>query len=83
MYLLLAVALIGGLLWVAYPTGARGRRVRRGDLRARYLRLLNMPPRLGEETLRRTLADLQARLPGHSTAWYLRKMIADLERDRR
>ncbi len=82
MYLIIAVALIAGLFWVTYPKGRVRRRSGR-SLRERYLRLLNMRPPHGEEALNRTLQNLQERLPNHSTDWYLRKMIADLERDRR
>jgi hypothetical protein len=78
--LTVAAVVVGLALW---PASRARPGARLASLEARYLRLLQMPKPVARETLRRTLLDMEQRFPGRSTTWHLRKMIADLERDRR
>ncbi|HEX8433501.1 hypothetical protein [Archangium sp.] len=52
-------------------------------LRNQYLRNVRQPRPEAEQSLARHLARLQERYPGKSEVWYLRRVLADLERDRR
>jgi uncharacterized iron-regulated membrane protein len=52
-------------------------------LRNQYLRGVRQPRPEAEQSLARHLARLQERYPGKSEVWYLRRVLADLERDRR
>ncbi len=80
MFAFVVVLVVCFVLWVLWPA-ARGHR--REDLRERYLRLLQMPRSVAFETYSRTMNDMKQRNPGRSEAWLLRKMLSDLERDRR
>jgi hypothetical protein len=71
-----AVALLGLIIWVV-----GGNEVSR--LRNQYLRSVQLPRAQAEQSLARHLARLQERHPGKTEAWYLRRVLADLERDRR
>ncbi len=71
-----AVVLLGLILWVV-----GGNEVSR--LRNRYLRSVQLPRAQAEQSLARHLARLQERYPGKTEVWYLRRVLADLERDRR
>jgi hypothetical protein len=52
-------------------------------LRNQYFRSVRQSPTEAEQSLARHLARLQERYPGKSEAWYLRRVLADLRRDRR
>jgi hypothetical protein len=71
-----AVVLLGLIIWVV-----GGNEVSR--LRNQYLRSVQLPRAQAEQSLARHLARLQERYPGKTEAWYLRRVLADLERDRR
>ncbi len=71
-----ALVLLGLILWVV-----GGNEVSR--LRNQYLRSVQLPRAQAEQSLARHLARLQERHPGKTEAWYLRRVLADLERDRR
>ncbi|WP_257458361.1 hypothetical protein [Archangium lipolyticum] len=71
-----AVVLLGLIIWVV-----GGNEVSR--LRNQYFRSVQLPRAQAEQSLARHLARLQERHPGKTEAWYLRRVLADLERDRR
>ncbi|QRN98895.1 hypothetical protein JRI60_07645 [Archangium violaceum] len=71
-----AVVLLGLIIWVV-----GGNEVSR--LRNQYFRSVPLPRAQAEQSLARHLARLQERYPGKTEAWYLRRVLADLERDRR
>jgi hypothetical protein len=71
-----ALVLLGLIVWVV-----GGNEVSR--LRNQYLRSVQLPRAQAEQSLARHLARLQERHPGKTEAWYLRRVLADLERDRR
>ncbi len=78
-----ALGLVGVVCFVVWALWPHGRIRRPEDLRERYLRLLHMPRPAAVETYSRTLNDMRQRNPGRSEVWLLRKMLNDLERDRR
>ncbi|QRK09560.1 hypothetical protein JQX13_05330 [Archangium violaceum] len=70
------VVLLGLIFWVV-----GGNEVSR--LREQYFRSVPPPRAQAEESLARHLARLQERYPGKTEVWYLRRVLADLQRDRR
>jgi hypothetical protein len=77
LLIILAVAACAGLLlW-----SLRGDEPSR--LRQEYFHSVPLPRAQAEEALARHLAGLQQRYPGRSEIWYLRRILSDLERDRR
>ncbi|PTL75613.1 hypothetical protein DAT35_54235 [Vitiosangium sp. GDMCC 1.1324] len=52
-------------------------------LRDQYFRSIHLPRSEAEKSLARHLARLQENHPGKSEVWYLRRVVADLHRDRR
>lgn len=52
-------------------------------LRDQYFRSVQLPRAQAEESLARHVARLQEKHPGKSEVWYLRRVLADLQRDRR
>jgi hypothetical protein len=62
---------------------ARRRKVRMDQLRRQYLRLLQMPPAVAQATLDRVLGEMKRQYPQRTPQWHLKRMISDLERDRR
>jgi len=71
-----AVLALGVLYWLL--AGSEPSR-----LREQYFRSVHLPRAQAEESLARHLARLQEKHPGKSEAWYLRRILADLYRDRR
>jgi hypothetical protein len=74
---LVGVGLVGLIVWALRLLNPVNR------LRNQYLRRVRQTPAEAEQSLARHLARLQERYPGRSEAWYLRRILADLERDRR
>ncbi|WNG40205.1 hypothetical protein F0U61_45870 [Archangium violaceum] len=70
------VVLLGLIFWVV-----GGNKVSR--LREQYFRSVPPPRAQAEASLARHLARLQERYPGKTEVWYLRRVLADLQRDRR
>jgi hypothetical protein len=52
-------------------------------LKDHYLRSVHLPRAEAEQSLARHLARIQERHPGKSQSWYLRQVLAELQRDRR
>jgi predicted LPLAT superfamily acyltransferase len=52
-------------------------------LRKAWFRRNHLPRPYAEESLARHLTSLKERFPGHTEVWYLRRILTDLERDRR
>jgi len=52
-------------------------------LRRAWFRNTPLPRPQAEESLARHLMALKERFPGRSEAWYLKKILSDLKRDRR
>ena len=71
-----ALLALGVLYWLL--TGNEASR-----LKDQYFRSIHLPRAQAEESLARHLARLQEQHPGKSEAWYLRRVLADLHRDRR
>ncbi|HZI05531.1 MAG TPA: hypothetical protein VEZ71_15975 [Archangium sp.] len=71
-----ALLSLGVLYWLL--TGNEASR-----LRDAYFRSVQLPRAQAEESLARHVARLQEKHPGKSEAWYLRRVLADLQRDRR
>ncbi len=71
-----ALLALGVLYWLL--TGNEASR-----LKDQYFRSVHLPRAQAEESLARHLARLQEQHPGKSEAWYLRRVLADLHRDRR
>ncbi|KFA94452.1 hypothetical protein [Archangium violaceum] len=71
-----ALLALGVLYWLL--TGNEASR-----LKDQYFRSVHLPRAQAEESLARHLARLQEKHPGKSEAWYLRRVLADLHRDRR
>ena len=53
------------------------------DLWQECRRQLRLPPKIGDDTIRRHIKRLKERHPNRSEEWYLEKILYDLERDRR
>jgi hypothetical protein len=71
-----AMLVLGVLYWLLSGNEA-------GHLRDQYFRSVQLPRAQAEESLARHLARIQEKHPGKSEAWYLRRILADLYRDRR
>jgi hypothetical protein len=52
-------------------------------LRRAWFRSTPLPRMQAEESLARHVAALKERFPGQKETWYLRRVLADLRRDRR
>jgi hypothetical protein len=77
----LALATLALFVWYQRPTARGARRMER--LEDAWLRRAQLPPHLTQESLNRRVARLRERHPGRQPAWYIRQVLADLERDRR
>lgn len=75
--------IILGLIGLAVVVGLvlRGSEAQR--LRRAWFRNTPLPRAQAEESLARHLMALKERFPGREEAWYLKKILADLRRDRR
>jgi hypothetical protein len=71
-----ALLALGVLYWLLSGNEA-------SRLRDAYFRSVQLPRPQAEESLARHVARLQEKHPGKSEAWYLRRVLADLQRDRR
>jgi hypothetical protein len=76
--IVLAVAV---LLALGLGLALRGTEAQR--LRRRWLRNTPLPRGQAEESLARHVQVQKERFPGRTEAWYLKKILAELERDRR
>lgn len=78
-----SVLIAVGVVVVAAVLGLalRGTEVQR--LRRAWFRNTPLPRPQAEESLARHLMALKERFPNHSEAWYLKKVLSDLKRDRR
>ncbi len=76
---LLLIAAAAVAIWFVRSSPAR--RVRR--LEEAYFRRAQLPRKLAAEALERHLEGLEDRHPGRSYDWYLRRILTDLQRDRR
>ncbi len=74
---LVVVGLVGLIFWALRFFNPVKR------LRNQYFRSVRQTRPEAEQSLARHLARLQERYPGKSEVWYLRRVLADLERDRR
>jgi hypothetical protein len=74
---LVGLAVLLGVVWLAIQ-GTEAQRLRRA-----WFRNTPLPRAQAEESLARHLKALKERFPNRSEAWYLRKVLSDLERDRR
>jgi hypothetical protein len=78
------LAIVGVLVVVIAVVAAlllRGTEAQR--LRRAWFRNTPLPRAQAEESLARHLMALKERFPGRTEAWYLKKILADLQRDRR
>jgi len=75
--------IILGLIGLAVIIGLalRGTEVQR--LRRAWFRNTPLPRTQAEESLARHLMALKERFPNREEAWYLKKILSDLRRDRR
>ncbi len=71
-----ALIALGVLYWLLSGNEA-------SRLRDQYFRTIHLPRAEAEKSLARHLTSLQERHPGKSESWYLRRILADLSRDRR
>lgn len=71
---LVVLGVVAGLL-------LRGRKAQR--LRRAWFRNTPLPRPQAEEALARHLKALQERFPGRTETWYLKKILSELQRDRR
>ncbi|WP_224361338.1 hypothetical protein [Hyalangium versicolor] len=71
--LIVVVVILGFLL-----RGTEAQRLRRA-----WFRNTPLPRTQAEESLARHVMALKERFPGRTEAWYLRKILAELQRDRR
>jgi hypothetical protein len=69
------------VLVVAVGLVLRGTEAQR--LRRAWFRNTPLPRLQAEESLARHLMALKERFPGRTEAWYLKKILSDLKRDRR
>ncbi len=77
-----ALMVVGAVvLVVAVALVLRGTEAQR--LRRAWFRNTPLPRPQAEESLARHLLALKARCPGRTEAWYLKKILAELRRDRR
>ncbi|MBN1205446.1 MAG: hypothetical protein JXB05_11035 [Myxococcaceae bacterium] len=77
-----ALILVGAVvLVVVVGLVLRGTEAQR--LRRAWFRNTPLPRPQAEESLARHLLALKERFPGRTEAWYLKKILSDLQRDRR
>jgi hypothetical protein len=75
--ILLGLVALGVVGWLLFR-GTEAQRLRRA-----WFRNTPLPRPQAEESLARHLMALKERFPQRSEAWYLKKILADLQRDRR
>ena len=85
---LVCLLIVGFVVWSQTPKARRQRRTHKRQrtmarLRREYARLLHLPPRASQETVNRVMREMARDYPERSPEWHLRKLIADLQRDRR
>lgn len=85
----LALIVIAVLIaWAFSPQAKRQRRANRkqrnlSQLRREYARMLQLPPHAASEQVNRVMREMARDYPDRSAEWHLRKLISDLQRDRR
>ncbi len=77
------VVIILGLIGLALVIGLLMRGTEAQRLRRAWFRNTPLPRAQAEESLARHLMALKERFPGRDEAWYLKKILAELRRDRR
>ncbi|MFL5348730.1 MAG: hypothetical protein ACJ8AT_28375 [Hyalangium sp.] len=77
------VLIVVGLVVLAVVLGLAFRGTEPQRLRRAWFRSTPLPRLQAEELLARHLMALKGRFPGRSEAWYLKKILSDLKRDRR
>lgn len=77
------VLIVVGLVVLAVILGLVFRGTEAQRLRRAWFRNTPLPRPQAEESLARHLMALKERFPGRTEAWYLKKILSDLQRDRR
>jgi hypothetical protein len=72
-----------GLVVLAVVVGLLVRGTETQRLRRAWFRDAPVPRLQAEELLMRHMVALQEKFPGRTEAWYLKKILAELRRDRR
>ena len=72
-----AVIVVAVVIWAALRNTEAQR------LRRAWFRNMPLPRAQAEESLARHLMALKERFPNRTEAWYLKKILSDLQRDRR
>lgn len=72
-----AVIVVAVAVWIALRNTETQR------LRRAWFRNTPLPRAQAEESLARHLMALKERFPNRTEAWYLKKILSDLQRDRR
>ena len=75
--------IILGLIGLVAVIGLVLRGTEAQRLRRAWFRNTPLPRTQAEESLARHLMALKERFPGREEAWYLKKILSDLQRDRR
>jgi hypothetical protein len=75
--ILMGLGVLAGGVWIALQFTEPQR------LRRAWFRNTPLPRSQAQEALARHLMALKERFPNRSEAWYLRKILSDLQRDRR
>jgi hypothetical protein len=78
-----AAFIILGLIGFVVVIGLVLRGTEAQRLRRAWFRNTPLPRAQAEESLARHLMALKERFPGREEAWYLKKILSDLQRDRR
>lgn len=78
-----AAFIILGLVGLAVVIGLVLRGTEAQRLRRAWFRNTPLPRTQAEESLARHVMALKERFPNREEAWYLRKVLSDLRRDRR
>lgn len=78
-----AALIFVGVVVVVVVLGLLLRGTEAQRLRRAWFRNTPLPRPQAEESLARHLMAQQERFPGRTEAWYLKKILADLKRDRR
>jgi hypothetical protein len=78
-----AAFIILGLIGLVVVIGLVLRGTEAQRLRRAWFRNTPLPRTQAEESLARHLMALKERFPGREEAWYLKKILSDLQRDRR
>jgi hypothetical protein len=81
--IVLAVVALGLVWWARRNTPAQKRTRLVAELRARFQRQVHLSAPEAHAALERHVAGLRTRFPDHDEVWYLRRVLADLARDRR